>query len=80
MGVVEVLLTAGELLGQPGPVADARQAAGQIAAAVRDGGLRTNTPGGLCPADLLRGTAGIGYGLLRAIDPSKVPDILLAGT
>lgn len=80
MGVAEVLLTAGELLGEPGPVADARRAAAQVAAAVSDGVLRTGAPGGLWTPDLLGGTAGIGYGLLRAIDPNGVPGILLAGT
>jgi len=42
-------------------------------------GLSFGAPAGLVPSDLMTGLAGVGYGLLAAVDPAAAPDVLAFG-
>ena len=77
LGNLDLLLTASRELGDPA----LGEAAGRLAAGILE---RIEAEGPRCggSADqeipgLLTGLAGIGYGLLRAADPERVPSVLL---
>lgn len=76
-GLAETLLTAGLRTGDPVLVADAHRAARSVARTVLDGAELCGVPRGLHVPGLLMGTAGIGYGLLRAARPDRTPNVLL---
>ncbi len=76
LGNLETLVAAAEVLADPdlrASLADRRTA---VLNSVLDGPV-CGTPYGLEVPGLMTGLAGIGYGLLRAVDPSRVPNVLL---
>lgn len=77
-GRIEFLLTAGRRLDDAGPVGSARRlAASVVDRAERMGGYSYEAAGSLYDPTLFRGTAGIGYELLRVHSPDDLPSILL---
>jgi lantibiotic modifying enzyme len=80
MAVADFLLTAGQRLGRPELVGEARQRAlGTTRRAAARGGYRLGvdpTPDDLTPG-LFLGAAGVGYELLRLADPASCPSLLL---
>jgi len=70
LGNLDLILSAGRLT-------EAGQLAGRILAGIRGHGPRCGTVAGVELPGLLCGLAGIGYGLLRAADPERVPSVLL---
>ncbi|WFB11306.1 type 2 lantipeptide synthetase LanM family protein [Streptomyces sp. LX-29] len=77
LGLAETLLTAGRATGDGALVATARRTARVVAETVLAEEERCGVPDGLHVPGLLMGTAGIGYGLLRAARPELVPNVLL---
>ncbi|MEU7589947.1 type 2 lanthipeptide synthetase LanM family protein [Micromonospora sp. NPDC049230] len=77
LGLVETVLTAGSVLGDPELTLVGRRAARVIAEQVVGGGPRPGVPQGITTPGLLMGLAGIGYGLLRAVLPERIPNVLL---
>jgi type 2 lantibiotic biosynthesis protein LanM len=78
-GRCELLLVASQTLSRPALRAAAhQQAARSLSRAAQAGGfaLFSNVPAAYSPS-LFRGTAGIGYQLLRLAEPDRVPSILL---
>ncbi len=75
--LARLLAEAGRRLGRP----DLSRVAGQGAAAVCEeveaGRLRCGVPGEVETPGLMNGLAGIGFGLLRAALPERVPSVLL---
>ena len=77
LGNLDLLLTAARDLGDPAlGVAAGRLAAG-ILARLEASGPRCGGRAGEEIPGLMTGLAGIGYGLLRAADPGRVPSVLL---
>ena len=80
LGNLELVREAGRVLGEEELTAEAGRLAARILAQVESAGPRcgasthTEVPG------LLAGLAGIGYGLLRAACPERVPSVLLLET
>ncbi|MFI8454506.1 lanthionine synthetase LanC family protein [Kitasatospora sp. NPDC085464] len=75
-GLIDVLWTAGHLLGRPDLLAAAHDAALRLAGRSLDE-LRSGSPGGADSPSLMIGSAGIGHLLLRVADPAAVPSVLL---
>ncbi|MCQ4087450.1 type 2 lanthipeptide synthetase LanM family protein [Saccharibacillus sp. JS10] len=77
LSVQELLLQAGKTMGNTEHHAAARQLAGKIIADKhRTGSFRTGVPRGISTPGLFLGYSGIGYQLLRTIDPVSVPSVL----
>ncbi|MES2692202.1 MAG: type 2 lanthipeptide synthetase LanM family protein [Verrucomicrobiota bacterium] len=79
-GRAELLLTAADVLGRPELLAAARGQLAQVAArAARAGGYGLNPalPKALGAPGLFNGTSGIGYMLLRAVSPDRLPALVL---
>lgn len=77
-GRIEFLLTAGRRLDDAGHVDSARRlAASVVDRAGRTGGYSYEGAGSVYDPTLFRGTAGIGYELLRVHSPDDLPSILL---
>ncbi|HEX3551803.1 MAG TPA: type 2 lanthipeptide synthetase LanM family protein [Thermoanaerobaculia bacterium] len=80
LGNLELVREAGRVLGDEDLSAEADRLAARILARIESEGprcgtnLRTESPG------LMTGLAGIGYGLLRAAWPDRVPSVLLLET
>ncbi|MFY9824710.1 MAG: type 2 lanthipeptide synthetase LanM family protein, partial [Thermoanaerobaculia bacterium] len=80
LGNLELVREAGRILGDPGLEDEGRRLAARILTRIEDEGpqcgasVRTEVPG------LMTGLAGIGYGLLRAAWPDRVPSVLLLAT
>ncbi|MET7668337.1 type 2 lanthipeptide synthetase LanM family protein [Micromonospora luteifusca] len=77
LGLVETLLTAGTVLGEPDLAMIGRRSARAVAEQVLAGSPRPGVPQGVTTPGLLMGLAGIGYGLLRTAVPERIPNILL---
>jgi type 2 lantibiotic biosynthesis protein LanM len=80
MGVVEVLVTAGELLGRSDLRERAEHLAGQVVDRRRMCGnysLGSPSAGRLECRGLFRGIAGIGHAMLRLAQPAGLPEVLL---
>ncbi|MEV0731952.1 type 2 lanthipeptide synthetase LanM family protein [Polymorphospora sp. NPDC050346] len=77
LGLVETLLSAGAVTGDDTLSGLARRIARAVAETVLAGEELCGVPQGLHVPGLLMGTAGIGYGLLRAARPDLVPNVLL---
>ena len=80
MGVVEVLFTAGELLGRSDLRERAEHLAGQVVERRRMCGsysLGSPSAGRLECRGLFRGVAGIGHAMLRLSQPTGLPEVLL---
>jgi type 2 lantibiotic biosynthesis protein LanM len=80
MGNLEVLLVAGEVLGEPRWTQAALERAAFVLHQAREIGWRCGLPRGSETPGLLMGLAGIGYGLLRLAAPSRVPSVLSLDT
>lgn len=79
-GRAELLLTAGQKLGDPTLVEHARAASRQVVWRSRRAGafsLHDSLPGQVHMPGLFMGTAGVGYQLLRTAHPDAVPSLLL---
>ncbi len=80
LGNLELVREAGGVLDDAELAAEAGRLAARILKSIEDGGprcgasVRTDVPG------LMTGLAGIGYGLLRAAWPDRVPSVLLLET
>jgi lantibiotic modifying enzyme len=76
MGNLELLLEVARQTGRP----DLRPFIDQVLAgtleAIETENWRTGVPHGIDTPSLLCGTAGIGYALLRMVDPEGVPAVL----
>lgn len=79
LGLVETLHAAATSLGRPELDELSKRVARAAAERVLAGELRCGTPDGLTAPGLMLGLAGIGYGLLRAAAPGRVPNVLLLG-
>lgn len=80
LGLVEALRTTAEHTGDEETARAARQATADVARRVLAGRVVTGVPRGTWTPGLLDGAAGIGYGLLRASAPDRVPNVLLMST
>lgn len=76
LGNVELLLLAGELLGEPGWSRRARLLGGAILQSAQEHGWKCGNPSQVEMPGLMTGLAGIGYGLLRLAEPARVPSVL----
>lgn len=77
LGNRELLLEARAALRRPSDSALVDRVTRRILSDIADGGCKTGIQGGVASHDLMRGTAGIGYGLLRVAAPTVVPSVLL---
>lgn len=80
MGRVELLLEAAERLGRPELVETARQQASSVLRRKEKRGaylIHSLLPDGVYDPSFFRGTAGIGYELLRLAHPGRLPSVLL---
>jgi lantibiotic modifying enzyme len=80
MGRVELLTVAGERLGRPDLVEEARDRAGRVAGRAQAVGwfsLDSTLPGRVHMPGFFMGLSGIGFGLLRAAQPGVLPSVLL---
>ena len=80
LGNLELVREASRALGDPELTAEAGRLAGRILARIESAGPRCGTSGSVEVPGLMTGLAGIGYGLLRAAAPDRVPCLLLLGT
>ncbi|QWF83000.1 type 2 lanthipeptide synthetase LanM family protein [Amycolatopsis sp. CA-230715] len=72
LGLVETMLS------DPASAETAKRVAGTVANSVLAGETRCDTPYSTWVPGLMTGAAGIGYGLLRAAAPDRVPNVLAA--
>ncbi|SDM32643.1 type 2 lanthipeptide synthetase LanM family protein [Allokutzneria albata] len=79
LGLVETLRAAGQALGEPELTELGARCAAAIAHRVLNGETRCGTSFDVTTPGLMVGTAGIGYGLLRAAHGDGVPNVLLLG-
>jgi type 2 lantibiotic biosynthesis protein LanM len=80
LGNLELVREAGRVLGDGALTAEADRLAARILARIEGGGLRCGTSARTESLGLMTGLAGIGYGLLRAAWPERVPSVLLLET
>ncbi|MFI1227183.1 MULTISPECIES: type 2 lanthipeptide synthetase LanM [unclassified Streptomyces] len=80
LGLVEALRTTAEHTGDAELAQLVRDVSAGVARRVLAGRVRTGVPRGTWTPGLLDGAAGIGYGLLRAAAPDRVPNVLLMST
>jgi type 2 lantibiotic biosynthesis protein LanM len=80
LGNLELVREAGRLLGDTTLTAEADRLAARVLARIESGGLRCGTSARTESLGLMVGLAGIGYGLLRAAWPERVPSVLLLET
>ncbi len=80
LGNLETLREAGRVLGDVALAAEAERLAARVLARIEGGGLRCGTSARTESLGLMVGLAGIGYGLLRAAWPERVPSVLLLET
>jgi lantibiotic modifying enzyme len=77
LGNLELLLLAGQVLGDPGWRGHADRLAARILDSIDREGWCCGVPLGVESPGLMTGLAGIGYGLLRLAEPARVPSVLL---
>jgi type 2 lantibiotic biosynthesis protein LanM len=77
LGNVELLLQAGQALGDPQWQAEANRIAARVLADIQARGWLCGVPLEVESPGLMIGIAGIGYGLLRLADPALVPSVLM---
>lgn len=77
LGNLELLLQAGERLGDPRWRSEASRMAAIILGSIHRNGWFCGVPAGVETPGLLTGLAGIGYGLLRLAEPKRVPSVLV---
>lgn len=76
LGNLELLLEAGIQLGDPQRLGRTKQIATMILESIKEHGWICGIPLGVETPGLMDGLAGIGYGLLRSANPSRVPSVL----
>jgi type 2 lantibiotic biosynthesis protein LanM len=76
LGNLDILLEAGERLGDARWTRRALVEASAILARSAEEGFRSGTPFGVESPGLMTGLAGIGYGLLRLASPARTPSVL----
>ncbi|MFP3939466.1 MAG: type 2 lanthipeptide synthetase LanM family protein [Thermoanaerobaculia bacterium] len=77
LGNLELLVEAARRLDDPELGRRAESLAARILASVEEAGPRCGASTATEPPGLMAGLAGIGYGLLRAASPERVPSVLL---
>lgn len=80
LGNLELVREAGRILGDAGLATGADRLAARILARIEGGDLRCGARPKTESLGLMVGIAGIGYGLLRAAWPTRVPSVLLLET
>jgi type 2 lantibiotic biosynthesis protein LanM len=80
LGNLELVREAGRVLEDEGLKAEADRLAARILTRIESGGLRCGSSPRIESLGLMVGLAGIGYGLLRAGWPDRVPSVLLLET
>lgn len=75
-GLAETLLVAGTVLDRRDLLDEAREIAERLASGALRGELTSGVPSGGPNPSLMLGTAGVGWFLLRVLDPYKTPSIL----
>jgi len=80
LGNLDVLLEASQRLGEPRWRAKATRAAGMVLESIERNGWLCGNPVEIESPGLMTGLAGIGYGLLRAAEPDRVPSLLALET
>jgi len=76
LGNLELLLEAARMWPGSSWTADANRVAAGILTSIRNDGWLCGNPLAVESPGLMTGIAGIGYGLLRCAEPSKVPSVL----
>lgn len=76
-GNLELLILAAELFDDPELRSHVDKLAASIWESIEDHGWITGIPSGVESPGLMTGLAGIGYGLLRLVDPARVPSIMV---
>lgn len=76
LGNLELFLQAASVLRDPRWAAEAHRRAAGVRAGIDRDGWRCGTPLGVETPSLMVGLTGIGYGLLRAARPDRVPAVL----
>jgi type 2 lantibiotic biosynthesis protein LanM len=76
LGNLELLLQAGEKLDEPRWRAEAARVGAATLESIRKDGWICGVPSGMVTLGLMKGLAGIGYGLLRLAEPRRVPSVL----
>jgi type 2 lantibiotic biosynthesis protein LanM len=77
LGNLEFVVQAGERLGDPRWRLQADRLAALVLEGIDHEGWRCGVPMGVESPGLMTGLAGIGYGLLRLAEPSRVPSVLV---
>jgi len=77
LGNLELLLEASEMLDEPCWRAEVGRMAALILESIHHRGWLCGVPSGVETPGLMIGLAGIGYGLLRLAEPSRVPSVLV---
>lgn len=77
LGNLELLILAAELFDDPELRSQVDKLAASIWESIEDHGWITGIPSGVESPGLMTGLAGIGYGLLRLVDPARVPSVMV---
>jgi type 2 lantibiotic biosynthesis protein LanM len=77
LGNLELLLQASQALAEPQWRAEVDRLAALILESIERDGWRCGVPLGVESPGLMTGLAGIGYGLLRLAEPTRVPSVLV---
>jgi type 2 lantibiotic biosynthesis protein LanM len=77
LGNLELLLQASEILGDSQLRSQTNRLAGAILDSINKHGWLCGNPLGVESPGLMTGLAGIGYGLLRLAEPTRVPSVLV---
>ncbi|MEZ5906481.1 MAG: lanthionine synthetase LanC family protein [Geminicoccaceae bacterium] len=76
LGNIEPLLLARDILGSSPWAGHVDRLTGATFRSIRDDGPCCSVPLGVESPGLMTGLAGIGYGLLRLAEPSRIPSVL----
>jgi type 2 lantibiotic biosynthesis protein LanM len=77
LGNLELLMLAAETFDDPELSSHVDRLAASILENIEDHGWTTGIPSGVESPGLMTGLAGIGYGLLRLVDPVRVPSVMV---
>ena len=77
LGNLELLLQASQVLAEPQWHAQVDRIAASILESISKDGWLCGTPLGVESPGLMTGLAGIGYGLLRLAEPTRIPSVLV---
>ena len=76
-GNLELLILAAESVDDPELRSHVDRLAASILENIEEHGWTTGIPSGVESPGLMTGLAGIGYGLLRLVEPARVPSIMV---